>query len=325
MTQQTGIRAALAVFGLLALLFAPGMAAQAQDATPAASACNPARTAAVIGQSAGELDFGGQPRDYVLYVPASYDPAVPAVLIISLHGFASWPENQMSTSQWNDLADETGAVIVYPAGTGVPLRWNAGGGFDNPAEPVDDVAFIGVLIDHLLEQLCLDPARVYVNGLSNGGGMSYLLACRMAERIAAIGTVAGAYLEPEDGCNPARPVPVIAFHGTADLIVPYAGGGAMGFDFPPVPEWTAAWAARNGCALSPETASVSDSVSSTRYTDCDADAEVILYTIDGGGHSWPGGAPLPAFIVGSTSEEIDASALMWAFYMQHPAAQHPLP
>ncbi len=265
------------------------------------------------------LTVDDRERAYLLYTPPSYDPTASAPLVLSIHGFASGPVNQMDVSQWNQVADEHGFLVAYPEGTGFPKRWNtraaAGDGV------ADDVTFLLELIDALAQQYPIDPQRIYVNGLSNGGGMSNTLACLRPERIAAIGGVAGAYTEPAGGCNPTRPAPVIAFHGTDDRIVPYAGGAAGGpqnFVFPAVPDWAAAWAARNGCDAAPQTLPAQGEVSGVRYTNCTNDAEVVFYTVDSGGHNWPGGGRLPEFIVGHMTEDIDASAAMWEFFQQHP-------
>jgi polyhydroxybutyrate depolymerase len=217
------------------------------------------------------------------------------------------------------VADEHGFLVVYPEGTGFPKRWNTSGVAGEDA--ADDVIFLSALIDALSQQFNVDPQRIYVNGLSNGGGMSNTLACLQPERIAAIGGVAGAYTEPTAGCNPPRPVPVIAFHGTDDRIVPYAGGAAGGpqnFVFPAVPDWAAAWSARNGCDATPESLPAQGEVSGVRYTNCTDGADVVFYTVDGGGHNWPGGGSLPEAIVGHITEDIDASAAMWEFFEQHP-------
>lgn len=270
------------------------------------------------GVTRGKITSAGDGRTYLLYVPPTYDPVEPTPLVVSIHGFASWPANQMDVSQWNELADEYGFIVAYPSGTGFPKRWNAGGLIGEGA--VDDVAFIADLITALSRQFNVDPARIYVNGLSNGGGMSNLLACRLADRIAAMGGVAGAYAAPEGGCQPARPVPIIAFHGTDDRIVPYAGGAAGGprsFVFPAVPDWAAAWAERNGCDATPEELPVVGEVSGVRYTNCADDADVVFYTVKGGGHNWPGGGRLPELIVGRMTEDVDASQAMWEFFVQH--------
>jgi polyhydroxybutyrate depolymerase len=267
------------------------------------------------GVSEGEIEVNGLTRSYRLYIPSCYDPSQPVPLVFSLHGFTSNPEQQAHYSGFDALADEEGFIAVYPRGSGAPLRWNAGIDGLNTGDTVDDVAFISALIEHLYQTLWIDPARIYMTGLSNGGGMSHRLACALADRVAAIGTVAGAYpsLDQND-CTPSRPVPVIAFHGTADPIVPYEGNRYL----PPITDWAAAWAARNGCDAAPADLPASGSVTGVRYGGCDADAEVILYTVDGGGHTWPGGPALPVFITGPTSSVIDASRVMWAFFQAHP-------
>lgn len=276
---------------------------------------------AITGRADGWIASGGQRRSYLLHVPAAYDPAMPAPLVISIHGFAEWPAHQMQISRWNDLADRHGFIVVYPAGTGFPRRWRAGGG--TAADAMPDVTFIADLLDDLAARYTIDSKRIYVNGLSNGGGMSYLLACQLADRIAAAGSVAGAYLFPLSACQPSRPVPFIAFHGTADPIVPYAGGPSASFDlpFPVVPDWIAAYAQRSGCDAAPVPLPGRGEVSGVQYAGCRDGADVVFYTIAGGGHAWPGGEPLPRFIVGHTTQDIDATAVMWAFFSEHRLAR----
>jgi polyhydroxybutyrate depolymerase len=268
----------------------------------------------IVNRTNGRLVSAGEKRRYLLYIPDSYDPSVPTPLVITLHGFVQWPANQAAVSRWNKLADEYGFIVVYPAGTGFPMRWRTWGA----ADPMPDVAFISDLIDKLSAEYNIDPARIYANGLSNGGGMSFVLSCKLSERIAAIGSVAGAYSLPWDECNPSRPVPAVIFHGTADPIVPYQGGsaGPAGISLPSIPDWVATYAQRNGCDAAPQALPASGDVSGVQYTNCAGD--VLFYTIAGGGHSWPGGGYLPKIIVGDTSHDIDASRTMWEFFQQHP-------
>ncbi len=272
----------------------------------------------IANHTNGTLESSGVRRSYLLYVPDRYDPTVPAPLVISLHGFAEWPAHQMQVSGWNRLADQYGFIVVYPSGTSFPMRWRASGGAGNIPDPMVDVTFVSDLIDRLQKDYSIDPTRIYANGLSNGGGMSFLLSCALSERIAAIGSVSGAFLLPWAECNPARQVPVILFHGTSDRIVPYQGGPSKSFDvpFPAIPEWVDALAVRNGCGDSPRALPPSGDVSGIEYTDCDADVQ--FYTIAGGGHSWPGGEPMPEYIVGYTSQDVNATRLMWDFFQQHP-------
>lgn len=273
----------------------------------------------IVNRTNGTILSLGEKRTYLLHVPDSYDPQTPTPLVISIHGFAEWPAHQAQISRWNELADSQGFIVVYPSGTSFPKRWRTTGLTSTPGDPQLDVQFISDLIDELERNFNIDPLRIYTNGLSNGGGMSYLLACKMADRIAAIGSVAGAYTYPVDQCSPNRPVPLIAFHGTADPVVPYQGGPSRSFEipFPEVPDWMQAWADRNQCRETVEIPREGE-VSGVQYDDCSQNAEVDFYTIHGGGHAWPGGEPIPAWIVGYTSQQIDATRLMWDFFKQHP-------
>jgi polyhydroxybutyrate depolymerase len=182
-----------------------------------------------------------------------------------------------------------------------------------------DVRFISELIDKLESDYNIDPARIYANGLSNGGGMTFVLSCTLSDRIAAAGLVAAAQTLPWSWCTDRRPVPMIAFHGTADPIVPYNGGTSWNTpdSFPNVSMWAAKWARRNRCGPSPAESAVAPDVTRREYTHCADDASVVLYTIRGGGHSWPGGKPLPEWFVGPTSRSIDATSQMWAFFRAH--------
>ena len=267
----------------------------------------------------GTLISSGVRREYLLYVPPSYDPATPAPLVITLHGFAQWPANQRDVSRWNPLADEYGFIVVYPSGTGFPKRWGARGTTDSLNPQMEDVTFMSDLIDKLESEYTIDPTRIYANGLSNGGGMSYLLACELSERIAAIGTVAGAHLYPLDECRPTYTMPMIAFHGADDQIVPYYGGPSGMFDvpFPVIPDWVAQYAAQNGCATTPDELPAQGEVTGIRYAPCSADTEVLFYTIHGGGHAWPGSSFLPEAVVGHATQDIDATRTIWDFFQQY--------
>ena len=271
----------------------------------------------VRNRSDGYMVSSGQMREYVLHVPASYDHARPAPLVISMHAAGLWGAAQEATSQWNAVADREGFIVVYPsaASGGAPSIWHAVPG----AALGTDVTFIAELIDTLSAAYNIDPARIYVNGLSNGGGMSFALSCTLSDRIAAVGMVAAAQLLPWSWCTDDRPVPMIAFHGTADPVVPYTGGRTWisSRAFPHVPAWTANWARRNRCGPDPIDAVVAPTVSRRTYSGCADDASVVLYTILGGGHDWPGGGPLPEWLCGPTSRGIDASSQMWAFFREH--------
>lgn len=270
----------------------------------------------------GKIVSSGETRRYLLYVPNSYDPNTATPLVFNIHGYAQWPANQSNISNWNDLADEEGFIVVYPMGTGLPLQWATSTAVDDSPEAMKEVVFISDLISQLSALYNIDPQRIYASGLSNGGGMSFMLSCTLADRIAAIGSVSGAYLYPWEGCNPARPVPLIAFHGIDDQVVPYFGGPSQMFDvpFPDIPEWMAEYARRNDCSAESQLPPQGQ-VTGLRYTDCSENADVVFFMIADGGHSWPGGDPLPKFIVGKTSQEIDATRTMWQFFLDHPLAE----
>jgi polyhydroxybutyrate depolymerase len=276
-----------------------------------------------LNRANGTIVSSGQKREYLLYVPRSYDRAKPTPLVISMHAAAQWPAAQMETSQWNKVADEHGFIVVYPSGT--TLRGGGTGVLPKvwllrpDADLLANVRFISELIDTLEAAYNIDPTRIYANGFSNGGAMAFALSCRLSHRIAAIGTVSAAQDQrPWSWCADSRPVPLINFHGTADL-VPYNGGKvwASPRPFPSVPTWTANWARRNRCAQNPIASVVAADVTRLEYTNCADDAAVVLYTVQGGGHSWPGGKPMPEWIVGPTSRSIDATSQMWAFFHEH--------
>src|SRR3989442_2365828 len=216
----------------------------------------------------GTLMSSGRKREYVLYVPRSYDPAKPTALVISLHGAGLWGAAQRETSQWDRVADEHGFIVVYPSGEGGggPRVWHEGDG----AEPSRDVRFISELIDTLEARYNIDPQMIYANGLSNGGGMSFVLSCTLSDRIAAVGMVGAASLLPFSWCMDHGPVPMIAFHGTADRQVPYNGGKSWVAPnpFPNVPAWAANWARRNRCAPMPIDAAVAGDVTRRAFTGC---------------------------------------------------------
>lgn len=279
----------------------------------------------LVDKTNGQIETAGQLRKYLIYVPESYDSSRPTPLVISFHGLVQWPAHQQSLSGWNALADEHGFIVVYPHGTGFPLRWNVLPLEEDPEVMTQDLQFISDLIDTLSQDYNIDPSRIYANGMSNGGGMTHLLACELSNRIAAIGGVAGAYVYPWELCQPSRPVPVIAFHGKNDPIVPYHGGPTLARNsehaFAPVEEWVRNWAKTNGCADAPESLPTIGEVSGIRYTSCDENVEVIFYSVEGGGHTWPGGEELPAWIAGHTTHDVNASELMWEFFSRYSLEQ----
>src|SRR5713226_142368 len=160
----------------------------------------------VLNRTNGTIVSSGQKRQYLLYVPKSYDRTKPTPLVISMHGAAGWPAQQMNLSRWNRLAESQGFIVVYPSGSDVPKIWHV----DRGAGLTRDVTFISALIDTLEATYNIDPTRIYANGLSAGGGMAFVLSCTLSDRIAAVGLVAAAQPMDRGWCTDQRPLPMIA-------------------------------------------------------------------------------------------------------------------
>ncbi len=253
----------------------------------------------------------GTNRTANVHVPASYDPSKPTPVVLNFHGFTSDATQEALLSNMSAKSDAAGFIVVYPQG--LNQSWNAGACCGVSASSgVDDVQFVRDLIDSLEVQLCVDTKRVFATGMSNGGFLSHRLGCEMSDRIAAIAPVAGVLGVP--ACTPARPVPVMHFHGTADPLVPYDGSSVLGF--PSVPDTFAGWGARDGCTDPPAETYQNGDVHCATYSHCGAGATVTLCTVDNGGHTWPGGLPVPT--LGYTTTDINATDAMWTFFQQHP-------
>lgn len=265
----------------------------------------------------GSLVSSGEEREYILYVPKSYDPTTPAPLVISLHGGAVWPAAQRDVSRWNTAADHHGVIVVYPLARGITPAWQMR--VREPGMP-RDVRFIADLIDTIAAAYNIDATRIYADGLSNGAGMAFVLSCALADRIAAVGMVSSALLIPFESCANDHPVPLIAFHGTHDPVAPYDGGTSWVKEgtFPSVSSFVAAWSRRNRCAPNPVESEVAADVSRRSHHSCADHADVVLYTITGGGHTWPGGGPVPEWFMGPTTHSINATEDIWAFFRDHP-------
>jgi polyhydroxybutyrate depolymerase len=183
-----------------------------------------------------------------------------------------------------------------------------------------DIRFISDLLNQLESAYNIDPDRVYADGMSNGGSMVLALACKLSDRIAAVAAVSPARRPTPAECGPSKPIPTLLFHGTADRLAPYHGGSspiAPG-TFPDIPDWTGHAAQRNQCKAAPVDVRISPSVHRRSYSNCTANAGVLLYTIDGAGHTWPGSKPMAEWWSGPTNREINATSLMWQFFSDHP-------
>ena len=268
------------------------------------------------------LESGGLTRTYRLHVPAvSSSKALP--LVLALNGRGGTGQQLSGLTQFDALADREGFIVAYP--DGFQKSWADGRG-GTPADKagVDDVAFISSLIERLSGQFRIDAGRVYAFGVSNGGHMSQRLACALSGRIVAIGVVAATMGERlARGCQPKSPVSVLLIHGTTDPLSPY-GGGDEGGDRGVVLSAEATvtdWAGWNACNPKPTVTALPDVANDrTRverrvFDACKSGSEVAFYRIENGGHTWPGGPQyLPELIIGKTSKDMDASAVIWAFF-----------
>ncbi len=265
----------------------------------------------------GTLTSAGEKRHYLIHVPDSYRAGERTPLVLSLHGGGGWPAQQRKLTGWNDLADQHGFIVVYPAGVealGFTRAWRTrvGEGLDR------DLQFFGDLIDELARSYSIDRSRIYVNGLSNGGGMTFALSCTLGHRIAAVGLVGAAQTLEASWCPEPTPMPAMVFHGLEDTAVPFEGGTSWVAPqpFPSVMDWVSHWARRNGCDPAHTSYEQADTFSRNDFA-CPAEAPVVLFEIDKGGHTWPGGEPLPEWFAGHTTTSLSATEEMWKFFSEH--------
>ncbi len=256
-------------------------------------------------------------RAYILYVPANYSAQSPVPLVFNFHGYGSNAAQQVIYTGFNALADAEGFIVAYPQGTQDATgtqHFNVGWG----GSSVDDVGFTSALIDSLSAEYSIIQERIYSTGMSNGGFISYHLACNLSDRIAAIASVTGSMSSlTYNDCNPQRPVPVMEIHGTEDAVVPYDGG--TGFTTP-IDDVLAYWVNHNNCDDTPDLVNIPDTNTDDGctaqhfiYRNGDDGVNVELFKIEGGGHTWP-----DAIIdIGVTNRDINASQEIWKFFSKY--------
>jgi polyhydroxybutyrate depolymerase len=262
------------------------------------------------------LMVNGESRRYYLHLPTGWRRDHPAALVLVFHAGGGRARDIAPHTGFSRAADRDGFVVVYPQG--LRGRWNDGRGF--PTATHDDIGFVRALLDTLGRELAIDPRRVYATGISNGAMFAYRLACDLPGTFAAIAPVAGAFpAELVPGCGHVAPVSVLAFQGTADPLMPYLGGGAGRRRVLSAERSVGFWATLAGCTGTPVITDEPDRVADgtrvrhTTYLGCREGRAVELYTIEGGGHTWPGG-PEAGRRVGRVSREIDATAVIWRFF-----------
>ena len=233
---------------------------------------------------------GNLTRSYVVHIPITYQNTQRYAAILAFHGYSGTATSMDRSSGFTQLSERQPFIAVYPQGvldsSNKPF-WASAGPID---AGIDDVLFVSHVIDDLQKKFCIDPQRIYATGFSNGGGMTWLLSCRFAGRIAAFAPISGNFYAFAGGCHPGRPVPILDFHGTKDPILPYNGISASenpAWPLPPIPQWLADWAVRNGCTNGPTIFLHTGNIVAEQWNNCPTDSAVVHYRIVGGTHAFP--------------------------------------
>lgn len=267
------------------------------------------------------IPFDGNDRTYLVHLPTGYTDTTDLPLIIAMHGGFGNAYQLEDQSQLSVKADSEGFIVVYPEGVESSIlgvsSWNAGWccGFASITN-IDDVGFINVLLDTLINDFAIDTNRIYATGMSNGGFMAYRLACELSNRIAAIAPVAASM--SMTSCTPQRPLPIISFHSYLDTHVPIDGGIGSGISDhynPPQDSVLNAWAGMNGCTVLNDTIIDNSQYTEINWNSCNCNVEIKQFITQDGGHSWPGGNPTQ--FGDPVSVYINANDLMWTFFQQY--------
>ena len=253
-------------------------------------------------------------RSYILYVPASYNSNNPVPLVFCFHGYTSNSNANFAYTNFKSIADTAGFIVVHPQGTldnTGSAHWNVGGW--TLGSSIDDVGFTLALLDTISSNYNINADRVYSTGMSNGGYMSFLLACQLSDRFAAVASVTGA-MTPQtyNSCSPVHPTPVLQIHGTADATVPYNGDPTWSLSINNILQY---WLGFNNCSPSPITNVVPNinttdgsTVEHIIYSGGDNGVNVEHFKVLGGGHDWPG-------VWGN--QDINASIEVWDFFSRY--------
>ena len=275
--------------------------------------------ASIVGRDT--IQVGDMERTYRVHLPANYDEAQSVPLVLTFHMYTGSGRTMAWLTHLNKIADQEGFIVVYPEG--YKNSW-ADGSNQYAADQayIDDFAFVSALLDKLQQEYAVDPTRIYATGFSSGGFLAQRLACEMPEKFAAIATVGATLSRNVIGdCLPKMPTAIMMINGIDDHGVPWDGDG----DYASVPDTVAHWVQVNACPTEANISSEPDAVDDgTRiersvYGPCQAQTEVVLYSVAGSGHTWPGGSkPVQLWgLNGPISQEMDASQAIWDFFQAH--------
>lgn len=260
------------------------------------------------------LMHDGIQREYILYVPSNYTGTTEVPLVFNFHGYGSTHNEQMNYGDFRALSEQEGFLIAHPLGTvdsNGNTHFNVGWG----TSTVDDVGFTSALIDELSSNYMVDQKRIYSTGMSNGGFISYKLACELSDKIAAVASVTGTMtVGQQNNCTTTHPVPIMEIHGTNDTTVPY--GGNSGFES--VDNVLNFWSNATNTDATPTMTAIEDTNTTDNstveyyvYANGDNGVQIEHFKIINGGHTWPGSR----FEIGPvTNKDIDASAEIWKFF-----------
>lgn len=255
----------------------------------------------------------GESRTFLVHAPNGLTQ--PAPLVFAFHGKWGQGQDQLRLSGLNEVAASRGFIVVYPDGKN--KEWDAGirRGFMK-RRVGDDMAFVRAMVEKMQRDYRIDPKRIYATGMSNGASFVHRLACEMPETIAAVAAVAGTIAPTIDAtCQPSRPISIMQISGTDDPIVPYGGNLILRS----VDDTVDGWRSRNECGAQAAGNRVTNDIEQLSYSRCEQGTEVVLYRVEGGGHTWPGGWQYaPVSVVGSTTNSMNASDRIWQFFAANP-------
>lgn len=278
-----------------------------------------------LGDAGGDINGSviseGVSRTFVLHIPPSNDPARPAPLVIAFHGTNMTGAGMQDLTEFERFTDARGFLVIYP--DGIEGGWSIG--CDCTAADqlgISDVVLIETLLTNVSSSYAIDLDRVYLAGFSQGGTFAQIAGCELAGRIAGVASVGATMLKRlAADCQAAAPLPILFMHGTDDPLLSYTDGTTNFFS---APETLAKWADLNGCVGDAVSETEPDldpndltRVRSERFEDCDAGSEVSLYTVEGGGHTWPRGQRPLGSDFGAVSQDIWATEAITDFFARH--------